>query len=166
MNDAIREGGRHGSGSRARRVLGTLVVAEVALSLVLLAGAGLLLRSFMALQSEPGMRTDGLLTARVMLFGQRHSSEKATGISSPRRRPASPHPGVESAAAVSFLPMAGLGIGTSFHYLDRPTPEPGQFLRPTSSRSRRTSSAPWVSRSGRDVTSRLRTRWKRHRWRS
>ena len=71
VNDAIREGGRHGSGSRARRVLGTLVVAEVALSLVLLAGAGLLLRSFMALQSvNPGMRTDGLLTARVTLFGQ------------------------------------------------------------------------------------------------
>ncbi len=47
-NDALREGGRHGAGPRARRALGALVVAEVALSLVLLAGAGLLIRSFVA----------------------------------------------------------------------------------------------------------------------
>ena len=65
-NERLREGGRHGSGPRARRALGTLVVAEVALSLVLLAGAGLLIRSFIALQNiDPGIRTDGVLTARV-----------------------------------------------------------------------------------------------------
>ena len=36
-------------------------------------------------------------------------------------------PGVQSAAGVTFLPMAGLGIGTGFHRLDRPTPNPGDF---------------------------------------
>ena len=55
LNDSMREGGRHGAGPRSRRALGTLVIAEVALSLVLLAGAGLLIRSFMRLQAiDPG----------------------------------------------------------------------------------------------------------------
>src|SRR5439155_24932141 len=49
-SEALRDGGRHGGGRRLHRVLGTLVVAEVALSLVLLAGAGLLMRSFLKLQ--------------------------------------------------------------------------------------------------------------------
>ena len=127
--DALREGGRHGGGPRARRALGTLVVAEIALSLVLLAGAGLLIRSFVALQNvDPGMRTEGVLTARVALSGQRYQTPKPIGdfFTSVLRHVAA-IPGVESASAVSFLPMQGLGIGTSFHRLDRPTPEPGQM---------------------------------------
>src|SRR5688500_1317088 len=72
-SDALREGGRHGTGPRSRRVLGTLVVTEVALSLVLLTGAGLLIRSFARLQSiQPGFRAEGVLTARVSLPGARY----------------------------------------------------------------------------------------------
>ena len=128
-NDALREGGRHGSGPRARRALGTLVVAEIAVSLVLLAGAGLLIRSFIALQNvDPGMRTEGVLTARVSLSGPRYATPKDLGdfFTSALQKMAA-IPGVESVSAVSFLPMQGLGIGTSFHRLDRPTPEPGQL---------------------------------------
>jgi predicted permease len=128
-NDALREGGRHGSSPRARRALGTLVVAEVALSLVLLAGAGLLIRSFIALQNvNPGMRTEGVLTARVALSGPKYATEKPIGdFFADVVARISAIPGVEQAAAVSFLPMTGLGIGTSFHRLDRPMPSPGQF---------------------------------------
>ena len=70
-NDALREGGRHGASPRSRRALGALVIAEVALSLVLLAGAGLLIRSFLRLQSvSPGFDASGVLTARVQLAGR------------------------------------------------------------------------------------------------
>jgi putative ABC transport system permease protein len=128
-NDALREGGRHGSGPRARRALGSLVVAEIALSLVLLAGAGLLIRSFIALQNvDPGMRPEGVFTARVSVSGTRYATPKAVGdfynAALERIRVI---PGVQSASAVSFLPMSGPGIGTSFHRLDRAKPEAGQL---------------------------------------
>ena len=128
-NDVLREGGRHGSGPRARRALGTLVVAEVALSLVLLAGAGLLIRSFIALQNvDPGMRTEGVLTGRVALSGQRYDTDqKLAGFFTDVLSRIAVIPGVQNAAAVSFLPMQGLGIGTSFYRLDKPVPEPGQM---------------------------------------
>ena len=51
-NEALRDGGRHGGSVRSRRTLGTLVVVEIAVSLVLLAGAGLLIRSFVRLQAR------------------------------------------------------------------------------------------------------------------
>jgi putative ABC transport system permease protein len=129
-NDVLREGGRHGSGLRARRALGTLVVAEVALSLVLLAGAGLLIRSFMALQNvSTGMRTDGVFTARVSLSGARYNDSEGRASSrffTDVISRLTAIPGVSGAAAVSFLPMKGQGIGTSFFRMDRPEPGPGQ----------------------------------------
>jgi putative ABC transport system permease protein len=127
-NDALREGGRHGGGPRSRRALGTLVVAEVALSLVLLAGAGLLIRSFMRLQSvDPGFRAGGLLTARVQLPGLRYDDDRrSAGFYTDAVARIAAAPGVRSAAGVSYLPLAGLGIGTSFYRDDRPVPAAGE----------------------------------------
>ncbi|HJU42372.1 MAG TPA: ABC transporter permease [Vicinamibacterales bacterium] len=125
-NDVLREGGRHSGGPRARRALGALVVAEVALSLVLLAGAGLLIRSFIELQHvNTGMRTEGLFTARVSTpryTENRQISDFYTNVITRITQ----IPGVSSAAAVSFLPMRGLGIGTGFFRIDRPEPPAGQ----------------------------------------
>jgi putative ABC transport system permease protein len=134
-NEVLREGGRHSGGPRARRALGTLVVAEVALSLVLLAGAGLLIRSFIELQNvNTGMRTEGLFTARVSTTGARYNDTSSPGgqarvISDFYTNVISrltQIPGVSNAAAVSFLPMRGLGIGTGYFRMDRPEPPSGQ----------------------------------------
>jgi putative ABC transport system permease protein len=128
-SESLHEGGRHGGGPKSRRVLSALVVAEVALSLVLLVGAGLLVRSFMRLQEvDPGFRADGLLTARIQLPAARYDDDrKAAALFSDAVSRASTLPGVRSAAGISFLPLAGPGIGTSFYVADRPEPRPGEF---------------------------------------
>jgi putative ABC transport system permease protein len=151
---AIREGGRHGSGPRSRRTLGTLVVAEVALSLVLLAGAGLLIRSFVRLQNiNPGFRADGVLTARVSLPAAKYRDDRSIArfFDDAIARIAA-IPGVESAAGVSFLPMAGPGMGTSFYRLDQPAPTSGAAptteVRPVSPGFFRTMGIPHMA--GRD----------------
>ena len=155
-NETMREGGRHGSGPRARRALGTLVVAEVALSLVLLAGAGLLIRSFMALQSvHTGMQIDGVLTARVSVSGERYSDPKVgVALFDAVLERISAIPGVQQTAAISFLPMTGLGIGTSFYRADKPVPPPseqfGTAVKPITPNFFRTMGIPVVR--GRDFT--------------
>jgi putative ABC transport system permease protein len=155
-NEALREGGRHGSGPRARRALATLVVAEVALSLVLLAGAGLLIRSFVRLQSiSPGFRSEGVLTARVSLPAAKYRDATSTSrFFSDAVSRLSAIPGAESAAGVSFLPMAGPGMGTSFYRLDLPTPAAGAAptteVRPVTPGFFRTMGIPQLT--GRDVT--------------
>jgi putative ABC transport system permease protein len=127
-SDALREGGRHGSGPRARRALGALVVVEVALSLVLLTGAGLLIRSFVALQSiDPGFQSAGVLTTRVQLSGTQYSDpRRISGFYTDVLSRVAQLPGVRGAAGVTFLPMSGPGIGTSFYRLDRPVPADGE----------------------------------------
>ena len=84
-SDALRDGGRHGGGRRLHRVLSVLVVAEVALSLVLLTGAGLLMRSVLKLQSiDPGFRAEGVLTAGVQLPPTRYDAAQASAFSATR----------------------------------------------------------------------------------
>ena len=155
-SDALREGGRHGSGPRARRALATLVVAEVALSLVLLTGAGLLIRSFMRLQHiDPGFRAEGVFTARVSLPASRYPTPAAgttffqNALVNIQRLP-----GVRSAAAISFLPLAGPGMGTSFNRTDRPAPPDGQFpsteVRPVTPNFFKTMNIPQLA--GRDIS--------------
>jgi predicted permease len=69
VNDLLKEGGRGNAGSRrARWLSGTMVVVELALTLVLLVGAGLMVRSFMKLYTaDLGMPTDQLMTMRMLL---------------------------------------------------------------------------------------------------
>jgi putative ABC transport system permease protein len=155
-NDALREGGRHGSGPRARRALATLVVAEVALSLVLLTGAGLLIRSFARLQSiDPGFRADGLFTARVSLPGARYGTPgQSAAFFVNALDKVRQVPGVQDAAAISFLPLAGPGIATSFYRTDQPTPANGQQpsaeVRPVTPNFFKTMGIPQLA--GRDFT--------------
>jgi putative ABC transport system permease protein len=127
-NEALREGGRHGSAPRSRRVLGMLVVAEVALSLVLLTGAGLLIRSFVRLQNiDPGFQPDSVLTARVSVPSARYptGNDSAAFFRNVLER-IRQLPGVQSAAGISFLPLSGPGMATSFYRTDLPEPPDGQ----------------------------------------
>ena len=155
-NDAMREGGRHGAAPRSRRALGTLVVAEVALSLVLLTGAGLLIRSFVRLQNiDPGFRADGVLTARISLPATRYSEERLT-VEFFKNAVARIQalPGVQSAAGITYLPMSGPGIGTSFYRLDRAKPADGEMptteVRPITPGLFKTMGIPQLA--GRDFT--------------
>jgi putative ABC transport system permease protein len=128
-SESLHEGGRHGASPKSRRILSGLVVAEVALSLVLLAGAGLLIRSFMRLQDvDPGFRSEGVLTARIQLPGARYEEDrKIAAFFDEAVARVSELPGVRSAAGISFLPLAGPGIGTSFYVAHRPKPAEGEF---------------------------------------
>ena len=127
-SNALREGGRHGGGRRLHRALGALVVAEVALSLVLLAGAGLLMRSVVKLQSNDlGFRTDGVLTAGVQLPGRRYDTPQADAFFRESLTRIAALPGVEHAAGASCMPVPFACIGTSFWRVDRPKPGDGQL---------------------------------------
>ena len=127
-SDALREGGRHGGGRRLHRVLSTLVVAEVALSLVLLAGAGLLMRSLIKLQSSDlGFRADGVLTAGVQLPSTRYDLPQAGGFFRESLSRIAALPGVQHVAGASCLPVPFACIGTSFWRVDRPKPADGQL---------------------------------------
>jgi putative ABC transport system permease protein len=154
-SEALREGGRHGGGRRLHRVLSTLVVAEVALSIVLLAGAGLLMRSFVKLQSiDPGFRADGVLTAGVQLPAARYDLAKAGRFFAESLSRISALPGVQHAAGASCLPPPGPCIGTSFWRVDRPKPADGQLrssqVRPVTPAFFRTMGIPQVA--GRDFS--------------
>ncbi|HSE15586.1 MAG TPA: ABC transporter permease [Pyrinomonadaceae bacterium] len=106
----------------------SLVVAEVALGLVLLIGAGLMMRSFASLTNiHPGFDPENVLTARITLSGAAYDDPQA------RKRYVSQTierlktlPGVESAAFVAPMPFSGAEIGGDFRFEGRDTPEPGQ----------------------------------------
>ena len=113
--DALREGTRGSAGQQWTR--SALVVGELALAMVLLTGAGLLLRSFDLLQQvKPGVRQDHVLT-----FGVRLSQPDPTFFPRSLERVAA-LPGVRAAAIVSQLPVTGRGIGAWFNRIDRPLP--------------------------------------------
>jgi putative ABC transport system permease protein len=108
LADALKEGAPSLAG-RSGRLRSALVVAEVALSLVLLAGAGLLLRSLQALHGvDPGFRADHLLTANLQLPGQRFPDPKARlAFAREVVSRVATLPGVASAGAGSNVPLTG-----------------------------------------------------------
>jgi predicted permease len=105
---SLRDGGR-GASAGSRRLRATLVTGELALSLVLLVGAGLMIRSFLGLQAtDPGFETRGALAGRVYLSGERFATAAQRVITSRALlERASALPGVERAALISAAPLAG-----------------------------------------------------------
>jgi putative ABC transport system permease protein len=129
LNESLKEGGRRSSGGAShRRVRSIFVVSEVALALVLLVGAGLMIRSFIKLQQvDLGYDPENLLTARVLLPISKYGDnpKRATFFKQAVER-IQAIPGVQAAGAVSWLPLSGLGSATSFWVDGRPEPPPGE----------------------------------------
>jgi predicted permease len=128
LDGSLREDGRHSAGLRPRRILRTHVVTEIAFALILLVGAGLLIRSLLRLQEvDPGFHSAGLLTLRVPLPASRYSDElRRTAFFNDALAKMAVTPGVQSAAGTAFLPMAAPPIGTGIYRADRPAPAPGE----------------------------------------
>jgi predicted permease len=135
LNSALKAGGRNtqgdgGFGASRRRLRSLLVVSEIALSLMLLIGAGLLVRSFVRLQSvSPGFNPDHVISMRLGPSGRqfanaeaaaeafRHFNERLAGV-----------PGVEARGAVSSLPLTS-AVGWGSINVEGFTPQPGQELQ-------------------------------------
>ena len=109
LTDALKEGGRSGSAARGRRTRAIFVIVEVALALVLLVGAGLLVRSFVALAGvNPGFDSRHTVTMRVSLPAARYREPDKRSLFFQRvfdRVDALP--GVQASGATSFLPLNG-----------------------------------------------------------
>ena len=125
---ALNEGGRGSGGPRRQRARSVLIVAEVAISMVLLVGAGLLLRSLdRILHVDPGFDPDGVLTASIRLPESKYASAQSYAALYERlvARVAA-LPGVQAAGIATPLPVNNDVWGTSFVRLDRPEPAPGE----------------------------------------
>jgi predicted permease len=124
LQGALKEGGRNTVARGSRRLRDLLVVAEVALALVLLVGAGLLMKSLvMMLQVDPGFDPRGLLTMRVALPPARYNEDgKAARFYEEMLRRVASVPGVRGAALTSNLPLAGEGGTGTPQVVGRSTP--------------------------------------------
>jgi predicted permease len=118
---ALKEGGR-GSSQGGRAMRRVLVVAEVALAVVLLVGAGLMLRSFDRLQqTDLGFRPDGLLTARVALYGERYrDSARVADFYRQVFERMRAQPGVAGAAGIGTVFLTATPNSTNFSIEGRP----------------------------------------------
>jgi putative ABC transport system permease protein len=127
LNNTLKEGGRQGT-STSHRLRGSLVVFEMALSLVLLIGAGLLVRSFLSLlKTDPGFNPQSILTMSLILPTTKYPDEthRATFYSDLLDR-VKTLPGVQSTALVNYLPLGGSNSSDSFLIEGMPEPAPGQ----------------------------------------
>ncbi|HJQ32689.1 MAG TPA: ABC transporter permease [Pyrinomonadaceae bacterium] len=124
LNETLKAGGRSGDGGRGGRLRSALIVSEVALSLVLLAGAGLLVKSVMRLRAvDAGFNTSNLLTMNLSLPSSRYpdGASRAAFFDNLTRR-LEELPGVEAAAFTSVLPLSRNFDGRSLAVEDHPVP--------------------------------------------
>jgi len=129
LNGTLREASMNVSGQRGPRLRRALVVAETALALVLLSGAGLLMRTLIAMRStDPGFNTQNMLAVEVWLpptrFGQlERRAPFFRGVLDRVRT----LPGIDDAAFVADLPLNGGIDSEGFHIVGRPDPAPDRW---------------------------------------
>jgi len=122
LGEALREGDRAGERRSGKRLRAALVVAEMALAVVLLAGAGLMLRTVWALVAiDPGFEPRGVLTATFFMPASRYEGPPQRAAFAERALARlQTLPGVEMAGATSHLPLAGGQLTYGFAIEGRP----------------------------------------------
>jgi putative ABC transport system permease protein len=135
LNTSLKAGGRTGQSDgglhvRRRSLRGLLVISEMTLSLMLLIGAGLLIRSFIRLQSvAPGFTTERVLTMEVSASDPKYRQDKAVASFYQQIESRIAHlPGVVAEGVVSALPLSG-SVGWGGIKVEGYTPPPGQELQ-------------------------------------
>jgi putative ABC transport system permease protein len=123
---ALREGARGAVGGlRSGRLRAAIVVGEVAAAVVLLVAAGLLVRSLDRLTRTPsGVDLDRVLSARLGVPGSRYNTAQRVDFYRNLLARLSAEPGVQAAAATSYLPAGGGGFGLGRVFLAQGQPEP------------------------------------------
>jgi putative ABC transport system permease protein len=128
INETLKEGGRSSATGRGR-YRSALIVSEVTLALVLLVGAGLMIRSITRLMDvSPGFDPQNLVTLHLALPQAQYSKkQQLTNFYSELTRRVAGLPGVESVAEIDMMPMGGSGGTTSFVVEGKPAPPKGQY---------------------------------------
>lgn len=129
LRETLGEANRGGSSRSVLRTGEALVVSEIALALVLLAGAGLLLRSFERLtQVSPGFSADHILLADIVRSPSAYRDPNVRlGFFDRLFDQVSALPGVHSVGGVSFLPVTGTGSAFHFNIQGRPPRSPQEY---------------------------------------
>ncbi|HKZ81182.1 MAG TPA: ABC transporter permease [Pyrinomonadaceae bacterium] len=129
LNEVLKEGGRTTSSGSGHRLRGVFVMTEIALAVVLLIGAGLLMKSLLRLlQTSPGFNPENMLTMTVVLPARKYSeSNRQIGFQDQLRERVRSLPGVNSIGMVNILPLQG-GNTTRFNVEGDPIPPPGQEI--------------------------------------
>ncbi|HEY0101098.1 MAG TPA: ABC transporter permease [Pyrinomonadaceae bacterium] len=129
FNEALKDGGRtSGGGFNRNRLRGVLIVAEVAISLTLLIGAGLMIKSFYEiLKVEPGFKSDSVLVADVALPRKKYEEETArVNFYQQAVERVGALPGVQQAGATNVLPLSRSNNDSAFSVVGRPLPDKGR----------------------------------------
>jgi putative ABC transport system permease protein len=129
LNEVLKEGGRNMSAGAGHRLRSAMVVTEIALAVVLLVGAGLMMKSLLRLlQTNVGFKTDNLLTMTVALPPSKYTeNNQLINFSEQIQERVKALPGVSSVGTVDILPLNG-GNTTRFYIDGDPVPPPGKEI--------------------------------------
>jgi putative ABC transport system permease protein len=122
LRQSLQEAGRSATGSFHHRLRGALVISEVAMAVVLLASAGLMLKSLKrVLDNDPGFNTENLLTLALSLPDKTYSDgPRQLGFQHQLLQRTNSLPGVKAAAAVTIVPLSGAGNTSRFDLVGHP----------------------------------------------
>ena len=129
LNESLKEGGRQSSATASHRLRSALVVSEIALAVVLLVGAGLMMKSlWRLLNTDVGFKTENVLTMTIVLPPAKYTDpNQMVNFNNQLRERVQSMPGVVGAGTVNILPVNG-GNTTRFYVDGDPVPSPGQEI--------------------------------------